>query len=64
MIVNATGFCIWLGSTLGILCGMDCLECLLHALRLHWVEFQSKFFKADGVEFEAFSLSADWTRTE
>ncbi|CEP01363.1 hypothetical protein PBRA_001969 [Plasmodiophora brassicae] len=64
VIVNGTGFCIWLGSTLGILCGMDCLECLLHALRLHWVEFQSKFFKADGVEFEAFSLSADWTRTE
>ena len=35
---------------------LDVLECFLHALRLHWVEFQNKFFKADGVKFHPYDL--------
>lgn len=38
--------------------GMDTMECFLHALRLQWVEFQSKFFKADGWKFSPLTLVA------
>lgn len=38
--------------------GMDTMECFLHALRLQWVEFNSKFFKADGWKFAPLTLEA------
>ena len=43
--VGAKFFAFWIGFlvfgtlTLGILMIMDTMECLLHTLRLHWVEF-------------------------
>merc|ERR1712060_299108 len=51
-------FAIWFGITCGVLLGMDVLECFLHTLRLHWVEFQSKFYKAGGEEFAPYNISA------
>ena len=50
------GFSIWFASTFAVLLCMDVLECFLHALRLHWVEFQNKFYNADGIAFEPFAL--------
>jgi len=50
------GYGIFAGTTFGVLLMMDVLECFLHALRLHWVEFQNKFFHADGIRFAPFSF--------
>jgi V-type H+-transporting ATPase subunit a len=52
------GFAIFAAVTFGVLLAMDVLECFLHALRLHWVEFQNKFFRADGYRFAPFSFRA------
>jgi len=50
------GYAVWWAATFGVLMCMDVLECFLHALRLHWVEFQNKFFYADGYPFKPFTL--------
>jgi len=42
-IAIALGFLAFMTVTIGVLMMMDALECFLHALRLHWVEFQNKF---------------------
>jgi len=49
-------FTIWASATFGVLMCMDLLECFLHTLRLHWVEFQNKFFKGQGYPFLAFNF--------
>ena len=50
------GFPILAGATFGVLLCMDSMECFLHTLRLHWVEFQNKFYKGDGFAFNKFSF--------
>lgn len=49
-------FAVWFGITLLVLMGMDVMECFLHVLRLHWIEFQGKFFKADGYPFQPYRI--------
>ena len=54
-IVIVIGFVFFLFVTFAVILVMDTMECFLHALRLHWVEFQNKFFKGDGIPFEPFT---------
>lgn len=59
-ILMVVAFFMWLALTIGVLMFMESLSAFLHALRLHWVEFQNKFYNLHGTgnKFVAFDYEA------
>lgn len=54
VVIGIVAWPIFWSVTFGVLMVLDLIECFLHCLRLHWVEFQNKFFKGEGYLFKPF----------
>ena len=59
IVVGLIAWPIFFFGTFAFILALDAIECFLHTVRLHWVEFNSKFYKGqNALKYNPFSFNS------